>query len=65
MEIAFEIFHIEFWQISGTFLSFFLSGTHILIVKKIRNFQKWYICQILKFEFRNDAGWQNFWVRYF
>ncbi len=39
METALEIFHIEFWQISGN---------HILIVKKIRTWQKWYICRILK-----------------
>jgi hypothetical protein len=51
MEIALEIFHIEFWQISGN---------NILIVKMICTWQKWYICWILKFESRNDAGWKNF-----
>ncbi len=56
MEIALEIFHIEFWQISGN---------HILIVQKIPIWQKWYICWILKFEFGNDAAWKNFWGGYF
>jgi hypothetical protein len=56
METTLDIFHIEFWQISGN---------HILIVKKIRTWEKWYICGILKFELKNGAGWKNFWGGYF
>jgi hypothetical protein len=56
MGIALEIFHIEFWQISGNY---------ILILKKICNWQKLYMCWILKFESRNDAGSKNFWGGYF